>query len=75
MQLANMLHIAQLLIAILLILAILLQNKGAGLSNIFGGGGGSVFQTKRGLEKKLFISTIVLSIIFFIVSLASVIVV
>ena len=75
MKIVNILHIAQLLIAVLLILAILLQNKGAGLSDIFGGGGGSVFQTKRGLEKKLFISTIVLSIIFFIVSFASVIMV
>lgn len=61
--------IAQVVVAILLMVAILLQNRGAGLGGIFGGGGG-VYLTKRGLEKKLYIATIVLAILFFLLSLS-----
>ena len=62
------LQIAQIIIAVLLMLAILLQNRGVGLSGIFGGSG-AIYRTKRGLEKKLFYSTIVLAVLFFAVSL------
>jgi preprotein translocase subunit SecG len=63
------LQIVQIIIAVLLMLAILLQNRGVGLSGIFGGSG-NIYRTKRGLEKKLFYSTIVLAVSFFAVSLA-----
>ncbi len=66
----NWLKTLQIIIPILLIVSILLQNRGTGLGSTFGGGGG-VYLTKRGLEKKLFIATIVLAILFFLVSLAS----
>jgi len=61
--------IAQVAVALLLMLAILLQNRGAGLGDVFGGTGG-VYLTKRGLEKKLFIATIVLAAIFILLSLS-----
>jgi len=57
-------QITQIIIAILLMLAILLQNRGTGLSGIFGGGG-DVYRAKRGIEKILFTATIILAIIFF----------
>lgn len=60
--------IAQIIIAVLLMLAILLQSRGAGLGGVFGGTGG-VYLTKRGLEKKLFIATIILAVIFILLSL------
>ena len=60
--------IAQIAIAILLVVAILMQNRGSGLGGVFGGSGG-VYLTKRGLEKKLFIATIVLAVIFIFLSL------
>ncbi len=60
--------IAQIVVAILLMAAILMQNRGAGLGGVFGGSGG-VYLTKRGLEKKLFIATIVLAVIFILLSL------
>jgi len=63
------LQIAQIVIAVLLMLAILLQNRGVGLSGVFGGSG-NIYRTKRGVEKKLFISTIILSVLFFLISLA-----
>ena len=45
--------ISQIVISILLIIVILLQNKGAALGSVFGGNS-AVFLTKRGIEKKLF---------------------
>lgn len=64
--------IAQFIFGILLILAILLQNRGAGLGGVFGGSGG-VYLAKRGLEKKLFTATIVVAALFFATSLAIII--
>lgn len=64
-----LIKISQVVVAVLLMVAILLQNRGAGLGNVFGGSGG-VYLTKRGLEKKLFIATIVLAAIFILLSLS-----
>ena len=68
----NIFQIIQIIIAILLIMAILLQHRGVGLSEVFGGSG-SVYRTRRGLERKLFIITIVLAILFFLIALSSLI--
>ena len=62
--------IAQIVVSLLLMVAILMQNKGAGLGGAFGGTGGGVYMTKRGLEKKFFIATIVLAVIFILLSLS-----
>jgi len=61
---------AQIVISVLLITVILLQNRGTGVSGLFGGGGG-VYRTKRGLDKTLFKATIVLVILFFGISIAT----
>ena len=70
MNLEVILNISQIILAILLVAAILLQARGTGLGAAFGGGG-NVYRTKRGAEKKLFHLTIVLSILFFGVALAN----
>ena len=67
----KILSLVQVTLAVLLIIAIVSQNKGAGLSNVFGGGG-AIYRTKRGLEKWLFYSTIVLAIAFVGLSIATV---
>lgn len=56
----------QIIISVLLVVSILLQNRGAGLSETFGGGsgGGNVYQTKRGFDKFLFAATVVLAVLF-----------
>jgi len=59
----NYLNIVQIIIALLLIVVILLQNRGSGLGSAFGGEG-NVYRTKRGMEKKLHLFTIILSILF-----------
>jgi len=68
----NKIQIIQVLIAIFLMIAILLQSRGAGLSGIFGGSN-NIYLTKRGLEKKLFVVTVILSVLFFTISLTGVI--
>lgn len=65
------LNIIQLVTAIFLTIAILLQNRGTGLGAAFGGEG-NVYRTKRGVESFLFKATVVLAVIFIVVSLANV---
>lgn len=65
------LSIAQLVLATLLIVAVLLQQKGAGLGSAFGGSG-TMHTTRRGVDKILFNATIVISILFFAVSIVAV---
>lgn len=64
------LHITQILISAALILVILVQAKGMG-GGVFGAST-SVFRTRRGLERLLFRFTILLAILFLIVSMLSV---
>lgn len=64
----NIISVVQIVISILLIAAILLQQRGTGLSATFGGEG-NVYRTKRGLEKSIFMATIVLAVVFFALAL------
>jgi preprotein translocase subunit SecG len=70
-MITNILTIIQIVLAIILIIAVLLQARGSGLGAVFGGGG-EVYRTKRGLEKGLFTGTIVVSILFFAAAFANV---
>jgi preprotein translocase subunit SecG len=72
--LAVYVQIVQIIVSIALIVVILVQAKGqGGLGGIFGGEG-SVFRTRRGVEKTLFNVTVGLAVAFFLVSIASVLV-
>lgn len=66
------LGIALIITSIALIISIILQSKGAGLGGLSGGDAGAFFTARRGIEKVLFRSTIVLSAIFFLIILASI---
>lgn len=63
-------QIAQIIVSVLLIIAIIIQSKGAGLGSAFGGDS-AVYRTKRGAEKTLFIITVVLATLFIGLSLAN----
>jgi len=63
----SILNIIQIITALLLIVVILLQQRGAGLGSAFGGEGG-IYYKKRGLEKIIFIATIVLAAIFIVMA-------
>ena len=64
------LYVAQIVVAVALILVSLLQVRGGGLGGIFGQAD-TVFRTKRGVEKTLFQLTIALVVIFIVLSIVS----
>ena len=62
---ANVLPYLQIILSIILISAVLLQQSSAGVGGALGGGdGGGLYNTRRGFEKFLFVTTIVTSILF-----------
>ena len=63
MQLGNFLEVVILVSAVLTILLILLQQRGASLGAGFGSSG-ELYTTRRGLEKSMFIATVVCVVIF-----------
>ncbi|MBT4849233.1 preprotein translocase subunit SecG [Candidatus Parcubacteria bacterium] len=67
----NILNIIQIVISILLIITVLMQQKGSGLGSAFGGDS-AVYRTKRGAEKFIFRLTIALAILFLATALASI---
>ena len=64
------LTVLQVIWAILLITTILMQQRGTGLGGAFGGTG-SVYRSKRGLERTLFRATIGFAILFVGTALAN----
>ncbi|MFC2026419.1 preprotein translocase subunit SecG [Chloroflexota bacterium] len=60
--------IAQMVLSIALVLSVLFQVKGGGLGGIFGQAD-TVYRTKRGAEKALFQTTVVLVVLFVIISI------
>lgn len=59
---------AQITVAVLLVAAILIQQRGVGLGSAFGGEGG-IYRTKRGFEKVLFSGTIILGVLFILLAI------
>lgn len=60
-------QIVQIIVGIALIITILLQARGAGLGSVFGGTG-TVFKTRRGIDRLLFRMTIIFIIVFSLIS-------
>jgi preprotein translocase subunit SecG len=74
----SILTIAQIIISIALITLILIQERSAGMGAFGGGGGGEgsgFYQKRRGMEKTLYIITIVLIVLFAGLSLVNLLVV
>lgn len=67
----QVLKISQIVLAILLIAAVLMQQRGSGLGLAFGGEG-NFYRSRRGIEKVLFMATIVIAILFALCALATV---
>jgi preprotein translocase subunit SecG len=65
MEMTAILPIIQIVLAVLLTGAVLLQQSEAGMGGAFGGSDAAgSWRTRRGFEKTLFIATIVLAILF-----------
>lgn len=69
----SLLPLFEIVLAILLSGAILLQQRGTGLSATFGGGDGNIYRTKRGVEKIVFNATIVLAIALFAAAILNIV--
>lgn len=65
----DILTYTQIISAILLMITILLQQRGQGLGSGIGGSG-MEYSTKRGVERSVFYATIVFAVIFIGVSIA-----
>ncbi len=70
-NMGNLFKIIQIILAIILVAFVLLQQRGSGLGMAFGGEG-NAYRSKRGIEKILFIATIVVATLFCLTALASV---
>lgn len=62
--------IANIVLSILIVIFVLIQGRGAGLGSAWGGGG-ETFQARRGIEKVTMQVTVVLIVLFFILSVVN----
>lgn len=70
----SFINIALIITSIALIASVILQNKGIGLGGLTNTDTGGVFSARRGIEKTLFWVTIVLAVMFFILTLTAVLI-
>jgi len=72
---ATLLPYIQIILSIILVVAILLQKSDSGIGGALGGGdGGGLYHTRRGFEKFLFVTTIVVAILFVISAVLAILV-
>ncbi|MES2930661.1 MAG: preprotein translocase subunit SecG [Patescibacteria group bacterium] len=72
---ATLLPYIQIILSIILIVTILLQQSSAGMGGVLGGGDtGGLYHTRRGFEKFLFATTIVVGILFVLSALTAILV-
>ena len=68
------LDIALIIVSVTLVVSVILQSKGGGLGGLTGADTGGVFSARRGIEKTLFRATIVLSVVFLVLAIITVII-
>jgi len=74
MSFETFMNLLQIFVSVILIIVVLLQVKGSGFGAALGGmSSGSSYRTKRGLERTLFQSTILLTVVFIFISFLSVV--
>jgi preprotein translocase subunit SecG len=61
--------IIQIVLSVAIITLILLQERSSGMSGLLGGGDSGYYQARRGIEKLVFYSTIVLAVIFVVLAI------
>jgi len=70
----NTLIIAQLVVSVVLIVLILLQQRGTALGSAFGGQEGGFYGTLRGVQKKIFWATVVVGVLFLGLAIANLVI-
>ena len=66
----ELIYISQIIVSILLIVFILLQQRGSALGSAFGQEGG-FYATRRGIQKKIFYLTVALVVMFVSLSIVN----
>ncbi len=62
---------AQIIISTILVILVLLQSQSGGLGATWGGGGGETYHTRKGIEKVIFIGTIIGVVLFILISITN----
>jgi len=70
----KIISIIQIIIAALLIIFIMLQQRGTALGSSFGGEGGGFYSTRRGLQKKILWLTVISGVLFIGLALVNLII-
>lgn len=70
----SLINIAQIAVSVLIIILVLLQERSSDGGGIFGGVGGGYYQARRGVEKIVYISTIILVAVFAALALLNLII-
>lgn len=60
--------VIQSIVSLILVILILLQERGTALGSAFGGGGES-YSTRRGIQKNIYLASIVLAVVFIALAL------
>ncbi|MBU0476858.1 preprotein translocase subunit SecG [Patescibacteria group bacterium] len=69
----NLLPFLQIIVAVLLILFILFQQRGTAMGSAFGQGGGGFYSSRRGIQQKLLWATVGLGALFIILAILNLI--
>lgn len=64
MDLLNILKYLEVIAGVVVIVTVLMQNRSGGLGSVFGGGGGELYRSKRGLEAVLYNGTVIAGTVF-----------
>ena len=68
------LPVIQIVVSAVLIVLILIQQRGTALGSAFGGDGGGFYATRRGIQNKIFYATIVCAVLFLILAVLSLVI-
>lgn len=67
-------NIAQIIVALGVIMIVLLGSRGTGVGSAFGGDSGSIYHTRRGIERTVFNLTIGIIVLFVVLAIAATVV-
>jgi protein translocase SecG subunit len=70
----DILSIAQVIIACAIVVLVVVQERGSGMGETFGESGGGFSSQRRGIEKGIFVATIIALVLFIAVSLANILI-
>lgn len=71
MSLKLLIAIAQITVSLIVIVLVLLQERGSDAGGLFGGSGG-FYQTRRGVERIIFAATIIAVIVFALLAITNI---